>query len=622
MDKNTITGLVLIALLLFGFSYWTQSNEPVQPEQVEQSAPKKQEAAPEVVKATTPDTAALFGKAATGTAENVVLNNGKVSIAISTKGGMPTDVNLHGYKTYADFKAESKNDVLNLLNEKDSHMSFVFETKEANINTSDYYFTPIEKTDSSVTMRLADGEATLDLIYTLQSDNYMLNMSVKTSGMSSLFSPKTKSFSINWDDILRQQEKGYDFENRYSTLTYKIHDDDTDYLKEQGDDLDKKIEENVDWIAYKNQYFSCVFIANSPLSDVILSSQQIDKEKNPGYLKALKTCAEANFDPSGQKTSDFQFYFGPNNYRLLKSMDDFRTGDTELDLQDLVYLGWPLFKWINRYFTLYVFDWFTRLGLPMGVVLLLITILLRIIVYVPTRKSFMSSAKMRVLKPKVDEISAKYPNPEDGMKRQQEMMQLYSQYGVSPMGGCLPMLIQMPIWIAMFNFVPNAIELRQQSLLWADDLSAYDDVISWGFNIWGIGDHLSLFCILFCGSNILYSVMTMKQQRDSMSGEQAQQMKVMQYMMFLMPVMFFFMFNTYSAGLNYYYFISLLLSAVTMWYLRATTDDAKLLAKLEANYVANKNNPNKKPSGLAARLQALQEQQERLQKMQQERDKQ
>lgn len=622
MDKNTITGLVLIALLLFGFSYWTQSNEPVQEEQVEQTiAAEKHEQAPAAVKATVIDTTALFGKFAQGSAENVVLSNNKVSIAISTKGAMPTDVTLIGHKTYADFKAKTKDDVLNLLNAKDSHMGLTFETKTANINTTDYYFTPIEKTDSSVTMRLADGEAMIDIIYTLQADNYMLNMSVKTTGMASHFSPKTKTFGINWDDMLRQQEKGYDFENRYSTLTYKMHDDDTDYLKEQGDELDKKIEENIDWIAYKNQYFSCVLIANSPLTDVVLSSQQLDKEKNPGYLKALKTSAEAKFDPTGQEASNFQFYFGPNNYRLLKSMDDYRTGNTELDLQDLVYLGWPLFKWINRYFTLYVFDWFTRLGLPMGVVLLLITLLLRVIVYVPTRKSFMSSAKMRVLKPKVDALSAKYPNPEDGMKRQQEMMQLYSQYGVSPMGGCLPMLIQMPIWIAMFNFVPNAIELRQQSLLWADDLSAYDDVISWGFHIWGIGDHLSLFCLLFCGSNILYSVMTMKQQRDSMSGEQAQQMKVMQYMMFLMPVMFFFMFNTYSAGLNYYYFISLLLSALTMWYLRATTDDAKLLAKLEANYAANKNNPNKKPSGLAARLQALQEQQERLQKMQQEGNK-
>lgn len=254
----------------------------------------------------------------------------------------------------------------------------------------------------------------------------------------------------------------------------------------------------------------------------------------------------------------------------------------------------------------------------MGVVLLLITLLLRVIVYAPTKKSYMSSAKMRVLKPKVDEITAKYPKQEDAMKRQQEMMSLYSQYGVSPMGGCLPMLIQMPIWIAMFNFVPNAIELRQQSFLWADDLSTYDSILSWDYEIWGLGNHLSLFCLLFCATNLLYSYMTMRQQRETMSGEQAQQMKMMQWMMMLMPLFFFFMFNKYSSGLNYYYFISLLFSALTMWWLRKTTDDKKLLEKLEANYEANKNNPNKKVSGLAARLEALQKQQEEMMRLREE----
>jgi YidC/Oxa1 family membrane protein insertase len=224
---------------------------------------------------------------------------------------------------------------------------------------------------------------------------------------------------------------------------------------------------------------------------------------------------------------------------------------------------------------------------------------------------------MRVLRPKLDVINAKYPNKEDAMKRQTETMQLYSQYGVSPMGGCLPMLIQMPLWIAMFNFIPNAIELRQQSFLWADDLSAYDDVISWGTEIWGLGNHLSLFCLLFCGAQILYTWMTMRQQRDTMTPEQAEQMKIMNWMMYLMPLMFFFMFNKYSSGLNYYYFISLFISALTMWWLRKTTDDKKLLEQLEKRYEENKKNPKKK-SGLAARLEAMQKQQEELLKRQQE----
>ena len=208
------------------------------------------------------------------------------------------------------------------------------------------------------------------------------------------------------------------------------------------------------------------------------------------------------------------------------------------------------------------------------------------------------------------------------MKKQQEIMALYSQYGVNPMGGCLPVLIQMPIWIAMFNFVPNAIELRQQSFLWADDLSTYDDVIRWSYELPLIGNHLSLFCLLFCATNLIYTYMTMRQQKETLSGQQAEQMKIMQWMMYAMPVFFFFMFNKYSAGLNYYYFISILAGALVMWYLRKTTDDAKLLAKLEANYQANKNNPNKKPSGIAARLEALQKQQEAMleaQKKRQER---
>ena len=220
---------------------------------------------------------------------------------------------------------------------------------------------------------------------------------------------------------------------------------------------------------------------------------------------------------------------------------------------------------------------------------------------------------MRVLKPKIDEINAKYPDPADNMKKQQEIMQTYSQYGASPMGGCLPMLIQMPIWIAMFNFIPNAIELRQQSFLWVDDLSTYDPIIQFSHPIWLIGDHISAFCILFCITNVVYSVMSMRMQKDMMSGQQESQMKIMRWMMYLMPVFFFFVFNDYSAGLNYYYFISLLFSALTMWYLRRTIDEKKLLERLEKNYQANKDKP-KKMSGLAARLEALQKQQEEMMK--------
>lgn len=612
MDRNSVIGIVLMVLLLMGFSYYN-SNIQEQSQQnteqivnIEQSAKSEQAVVQKVVKI---DSTALFFAALSGENKSVVLENEKICVTINSKGGTIADVRLKEFKNYQDFK-DGKEAPLNLYREDDASLAFLFEMKEQNLNTSDYYFTPVNVTDSTVTMRLQmDGGAMLDFNYSLLPDNYLVNFSITSSGLSGYFSPKTDFVLIDWKDKVRQQEKGFYFENMYSTLTYKVAGDDTEKLNEYETD-EEIVTGNVDWVAFKNQYFSAIMMAAQEFKSAEFKS--IQEQENSGYLKHYAANMQAKFDPSGNQATQFQFYFGPNKFRLLQSMDEYKLIEKDMDLEDVVYLGWPVFRWINRYFTLYVFDWLTRFGLPMGIVLLLITLLMRVIVYAPTRKSFMSSSKMRVLKPKVDEISKKYPNPEDAMKRQQEMMALYSQYGANPMGGCLPMLIQMPLWIAMFNFVPNAIELRQQGFLWADDLSTYDDVISWETTLPFIGNHLSLFCLLFCATNILYSVLTMRQQRETMSGEQAQQMKVMQWMMFLMPVFFFFMFNKYSAGLNYYYFISLLASALTMWYLRKTTDDKKLLEKLEAYYQENKNNPNKKASGLAARLEALQKQQEAL----------
>lgn len=622
MDKNTIIGLVLMAAVLIGFSWYNTNQERnLQSNQTEQTTPQKAtdnkqpSATTTLVKATADSTDIFYAATKEQTAKVVELKNQKVSVKINAKGGAISEVRLNEYKSYKDFEAKKENPLL-LYSNKDAGLNFKLDTKEGTLDFSNYYFTPINQTDSTVTMRLqASNGASIDVDYKLLADNYLVNFTVKANGMQKYLPSTTQTIQMDWHDRVAQQEKGFYFENMYSTLTYKKHGDDTHKMSE-NETKEESVTESVDWIAFKNQYFSSVLLAAEPMKNVNVKSEQL--EEGSGYLKNYSANMAATFDASGAKPSKFQFYFGPNNYRLLQKMDNYKVSEHDNDLQGLVYLGWPIVKWINRFFTLYVFDFFTRLGLPMGIVLLLITLLLRAIVYVPTRKSYLSSAKMRVLKPRIDEIAAKYPKQEDAMKRQQETMSLYSQYGVSPMGGCLPMLIQMPIWIAMFNFVPNAIELRQQSFLWADDLSTYDSLVSWNTNIWGLGNHLSLFCLLFCATNLLYSFMTMRQQRETMSGEQAQQMKMMQWMMMLMPLFFFFMFNKYSAGLNYYYFISLLFSALTMWYLRKTTDDKKLLAKLEANYQANKNNPNKKPSGLAARLEALQKQQEEMMKRQQE----
>lgn len=606
MDKNTIVGFLLIALVLIGFSYYSSTQAPKQDAtavQTEEIQSPQNTQAHSVAQAVV-DTTGLFANHLKGESRVITLQNNKVKVFLSTKGGIISKVELKEYKN------QQKTNVV-LFSDKTAFLDFTLRGKDKLLHTKDYYFTPVQLTDTSVVMQLTDfeGKSSFMMKYSLKPDNYMVDFTISSHGLYPYLDSSVKTLGIQWDDRVAQQEKGFMFENQYSTLTYMEDGDNTQKLSETKTS-EETAEKPVRWVAFKNQYFSAILIGYDKFTEARFKSVQ--ETEGSGYLKDYSATMETPFDPTGQKVTTLQYYFGPNQYRLLQRMDKFSADGSELGLENLVYLGWPIFKWINRYFTIYVFDWLSQLGLPMGVVLLLITILLHIIVYVPRKRSYISSAKMRVLKPKVDEIARKYPNQEDAMKRQQETMALYSMYGVSPMGGCLPMLVQAPIWIAMFNFVPNAIELRQQSFLWADDLSTYDDVISWSVNLPFIGNHLSLFCLLFCATNLIYSLMTMRMQRESMSQEQAGQMKVMQWMMVLMPVFFFFMFNKYSAGLNYYYFVSLLIGALCMWYLRKTTDDQKLLEKLEANYRANKNNPNRKMSGMAARLEALQKRQQEI----------
>lgn len=623
MDKNTMTGLVLMGLLLIGFSWWSQPSAEEQAKKMQQDSiaavtqhkaelAKQQAHAKEIadLKAKQKaDTTALFHAALEGQAQEVVLKNEHLELSVNTKGGTVSKAIIKNFKD-----REDNPDVI-LFDDKVQKLNFIMSTKEANIATQDLYFSPSAQTDSTLTLTAEAGQGkSLVIQYRLGAD-YLLHMSMKVNGMNGLFAPQTKSMNVDWTDKCRQQEKGFTFENRYATLTYHKVKGGTKKLSETSEEIDKKIDDKIDWVAFKNQFFSAVMIAKHDFSEEALMTS-VPQEKGSGYLKAYQAKMQTFFDPTGQKASEFEFYFGPNDFRLLNRIEKESSFNKDLELQRLVYLGWPLFRIINRWFTIYVFDWLSK-WFPMGVVLILITLLLKLITYPMVKKSYMSSAKMRVLKPKLEAATAQYNKPEDQMQKQQAMMAEYSKYGVSPLSGCLPMLIQMPIWIAMFNFVPNAIQLRGESFLWINDLSTYDPIIQWNKNIWLIGDHLSLTCILFCIANVLYSWMTMRQQRDQMVGQQAEQMKMMQWMMYLMPVMFFFMFNDYSAGLNFYYFVSLFFSAAIMWTLRKTTNDAKLLQILEARYEENKANP-KKLSGLAARLQAMQEQQQELQRKREE----
>ena len=626
MNKNNIIGFLLIAVVLIGFSWYNQPSAEEQRTAFVQdsiakakhaemekaskaAAAKRQTNAKAKVEA---DSTALFYSALKGQAKKIVLKNEKVELTLNTKGATVEKAVIKGYVGHnlqvKDGSADAKD--VTLFDGNDQSLKFMLEAKEANIITSDLYFTPSNVTDKSVTMTaVADEGKTLTLTYTL-GDDYMLHMSLQANGMAGLFSPNYNKMDVDWSDKARQQERGFMFENRYTTLTYHNVEGGTDHLNEGSEKIDEKIEESIDWVSFKNQFFSAIIVAKDNFEkDAFMTS--IPQEKGSGYLKQFQAKMKTAFDPTGKKASEFEFYFGPNDFQILKNTEKESTFGKDLEFQKLVYLGWPIIRWINRFFTLYVFDWLSNV-FPMGIVLILITLLLKLITYPMVKKSYMSSAKMRVLKPKLEAATAQYNKPEDQMQKQQAMMAEYAKYGVSPLSGCLPMLIQMPVWVAMFNFVPNAIQLRGEKFLWMNDLSTFDPIIEWNTNIWLIGDHLSLTCILFCVANLLYSWMTMRQQRDQMVGQQAEQMKMMQWMMYLMPLMFFFMFNDYSAGLNFYYFISLFFSAAIMWTLRKTTDDEKLLAILEKRYQENKNNP-KKVSGLMARMQALQEMQRKQQ---------
>ncbi len=627
MDKNTIIGFVLIAAVLIGFSWWSRPSEEdiaqqriqdsitaVAKQKAEQQLKAEQQATKSnVAGLAAMDSTVLFYNAFNGKAQDVVLRNSKLELTLNTKGGVVEKAVIKG------FKDNNGNPDLTLFDGKNQSLKFMLAGKETNIITSDLFFTPSNVTDTTVTMTADAGNGkSLVMNYRLGKD-YMLHFSMQANGLSGVFAPNYDKMDIEWTDLTRQQEKGFTFENQHSSLTYHFTDGGTDNLSETSEKVDEKIEDVIDWVAFKNQFFSAVMIAKDDFGANSLMTS-IPQQKGSGFLKHYAAKMKTSFDPTGKMPTELEFYFGPNDFNLLRKVEKQSTFNKDLELQRLVYLGWPLFRIINRWFTIYVFDWLTGMNINMGIVLILITLLLKVITYPLVKKSYMSSAKMRVLKPKIDEATKQYDKPEDQMQKQQAMMAMYSKYGVSPLSGCLPMLIQLPIWIAMFNFVPNAIQLRGESFLWISDLSTYDPIIEWNTNIWLIGDHLSLTCILFCVANVLYSIMTMRQQKDQLVGAQAEQMKMMRWMTYLMPVFFFFMFNDYSAGLNFYYFISLFFSAAIMWTLRKTTNDEKLLAILEARYQENKNNPQKM-SGLAARLEAMQKQAEELKRQREQQDK-
>lgn len=608
MDKNTITGLVLIGLLLVGFSYFSHPSQEqieaqqryydsialVQQREAELKAKTEAALAQEKEEKEANDSTALFFNARNGQEQFVTIGNNLAQLTLTNKGGRIYSTTLK------DYMEQDKTTPVELFRGKDVSMNFLFYNKKETIQTEDYYFRPVEQTDSTVVMRLsADSASYIDFRYAMHPDTYLIDFSIRAVNMADKLAA-TDYVDIEWHQHARQIEKGFTYENRLASLTYRDTEEGVDNLSEMNND-EKQIEGKLNWVAFKNQFFSSILISDAHFNKAKLASNM--ETQGSGYIKDYKAEMNTAFDPTGKTATEMYLYFGPNHFKILNSLDDDRAEDW--DLERLVYLGWPIIRWINQFFTINLFDWLSGWGLPMGIVLLLMTIIVKAVVYPTTWKTYMSSAKMRVLRPKIDVINQKYPKQEDAMKKQQEVMSLYSQYGVSPMGGCLPMLIQFPVLMALFFFVPSAIELRQQSFLWADDLSTYDAIVNLPFRIPFMGSHISLFCLLMTVTNILNTKYMMQQQDNGANP----QMAAMKWMSYFMPIMMFFILNDYPAGLNYYYFISTLISVATTIILRKTTDEKKLLAILEAK----KKDPSQmKKSGFAARLEAMQKQQEEL----------
>ena len=623
MDKNTWIGFLLIAGIIVGFSMLNRPSKAELAERQRQQdsiqavrmeerkaqmktaelTQQAQQAVAEPEELTETEVAnrlqeayGPFAIAAQGEEEHVVLDNGKVRLTISTLGGEIKRAELPEYKVSSD-----SINTLRLFGEGESKLDFTLRTiNDRILQTSNLYFTPVAVDSNRVVMRLKTNneEAWLDFIYEL-SDNYMVSFIIAPHQLQTELAQNIRSLDVEWSQVVPQHEQGRKFEERYAQLQYMLVGGDIEKLSENKEDHEKE-SANVKWIGYKDQFFSTVFIADESFNSANFYSRPLPSSS--GFIKQYSTSTHVPFDITGTNTTGFRFYMGPNHYNTLKSYDEGVAKEDQLHLKSLVPLGWKIVSWINFIIVIPMFDLFTSWGLHIGWVILLMTLVIKLIILPFVFVSYKSSAKMRALKPQIDAINEKYP-ADKMQERQQATMQLYQQAGVSPMSGCLPMLFQFPVLMAMFWFLPTAIELRGKSLFWADDLSTYDAVFHWGINIPLLGDHLSLFCLLMTIANFGYTFITMQSQATDPN------MKFMKYMMYAMPLMFLFIFNDYAAGLSFYYLVSLFITIIQTMIFRWALDDKKMLAEIEAN---KKKRAGKPKSGFMQRLEKMQQEQQRM----------
>ncbi len=620
IDKNTVIGIAVIFVLIIGYSIFNKPSEAeievakkrqdslalIEKEQILAEAERilKEDSIKNLSAVTLAidssqfliensniiDTAALnladstllndkygyFADAGKGTQEFYILENNKVKLTISSKGGRLYSIELKEYKTYYG-------EPLILFDGDSTEFGISFFSQNRTIVSGDMYFTAsdnekeiiVDDKEKSLSMRLYAGENKyLEYVYTLKPDNYMAGFDINFVNLQDVISSNTNFLTFNWSIYVSQQEKGAKYENNYTSIFYKFYQDEVDYISEQksgSEDLTTKVK----WIAFKQQFFSSALIAHDYIANAKI--EQVKFEEDQPYLKHFKADITIPYSSLENTNIPFDFYFGPNHFSTLKDYSKVNHNGEEVDLhlEKLVRLGWGILGWINRYMVIPVFNFLQDYIGSYGLIILILTIILKMLLLPLTFKSYMSTAKMRVLKPQIDEISKKFTKAQS-MDKQKATMALYKKVGVSPMGGCLPMVVQMPILIALYRFFPASIELRQKSFLWAEDLSAYDSVIDLPFTVpFGYGDHVSLFTLLMTISTILYTWMNNKQ------TVQTQSMPGMKTMMYFMPIMFLFFFNNFASALSYYYLLANLITFTQMYLFRRFTNDEEILKKLE-----------------------------------------
>jgi YidC/Oxa1 family membrane protein insertase len=582
MDRNSIIGLLLIGLVLITFSLWTAPSEQELAErkriqdsltlaqQPKAATPPQKVAITDTIVASkidstvSPDSVkniaqqnryGLFAPAATGAEAFSYLENDELRVTFTNKGGRVLSVELKNYKTF-------NGKPLTLFESDSTRFAFSFFSQNKDITTSDFYYTLHKESPGAVTYRLYAGQSYIEHAYRLPKTGFMLDFSVALSGMDKVISPNLNFIALDWQQNIYKKEKSQAAEASNSTVYYKYPDEEADYLSETSDetlDLQTKIQ----WISFKQQYFNTTLIAKNgfekPTKLSVLHYEDFDS-----LAKFMKAGITLPFSHKSQENFDMTFYFGPNHYQTLKSY--------ELGMEKLVPLGWGIFGWVNKFIVIPIFNFLNAFNLNYGIIILILTIAIKVMLLPLTYKAFLSTAKMKVLKPEMEEIQAKHKD--DPMKSQQELLAMYRKAGVNPLGGCLPMLLQMPILIAMFRFFPASIELRQESFLWADDLSTYDSILDLPFTIPFYGDHVSLFTILMTASTILYTHMNMQ-----LTAQNAQ----MKWIMYLMPIMFLGIFNNFSSGLSYYYFLANVISFGQQYLFKLAVNEKAIHAKIQEN---------------------------------------